>query len=281
MVIIKELELILKCICLFILSISIYFAALSVNNRLLFIRQTNLDPNGVYIWGDSRVYRGIDVVLLKQATNRNVFNYSKHGSGPYDFLVFTYNVPRNSNIILGLSEAMFLRDSTMDLDTNGLVISELLKLFRNGYDAKSIIRIIKRNLKSSNNYVKIPEPYPFDTKIKSDEWDLFMSIYNSRDRLDLLDRKIKLFKEGLMTLKNKNCNVKLVVMPISEKLKIEFKKSVYSSEISRNYKVITENGFNVYSSVNLSANKNIMYDHSHLNIVGRKLMTDYVVNKMF
>lgn len=46
--------------------------------------------------------------------------------------------------------------------------------------------------------------------------------------------------------------------------------------MSNNYSRYAMLGFKVYSSIILASPTNITYDESHLNVIGRALMTNYI-----
>jgi hypothetical protein len=273
----KEIRLISKIVILLLICTCMYVCYYSIQAKALFYMQTKYDSKGIYIWGDSREYQAIDVNLLRTASGRNVYSYSSHGAGSYDFLIFSNNVPRNSTVLLGLSEAMFLRDLKMDDNSSGLIFSELLKLILNGYDAKNIARIIMRNREGSNHFTKNPAPLPFKAEINLYQWNIYMDIYRSKDRIKIFNMKQKLFYEGMKELKIKNCKVKIIIFPMSELLKAEYEKSIYFSMMNDQYSKYSKLGFRVYFPVGIISKSNIMYDESHFNVNGRTLMTNYVL----
>jgi len=199
-----------------LLSICLFFSVILfyMHSRILFYMQTNMDTSGIYVWGDSRAYAGIDIDLLRKEVKKKIFNYSQCGTGPYDFLVFSNDVPRNSTIILGLSEAMYLRGILKDRSCGGLVPGELFKLKQCGYDYKSVYRIYRRNLNFKNNYSLNGVPYAFYSTIRPIEWDKLRTDFYSEDRISIFKIKEKIFYNGMIKLKEKNCNVHIFVMPI-------------------------------------------------------------------
>ena len=74
----------------------------------IYLNKTNAD-NSLYIWGDSQIYRGLDLEKLNKLTRKNIHSAAVHGAGIYDFLVFTEIVPHNSDVLLAISKPVQIR----------------------------------------------------------------------------------------------------------------------------------------------------------------------------
>ena len=130
---------------------------LKVQNNYFDSIKTTLknSENALFIWGDSQMYRGVDLDTLKSKTDRMIFSSARVGAGMYDFLVFTELVPHSSDVLVSVSIPAQIRQKKDDRNTSGLSLFALELLFSNRYKLIEIKDIIKKNL------FLIPELPPF------------------------------------------------------------------------------------------------------------------------
>lgn len=234
------------------------------------------DKKAVYIWGDSQTYRGIDIQVLKESTNKNIYNYAKHGAGVYDLLVIVKKIPNNSTVVLGVSKLVQLRNKKSDRNRSGFSITALLKLYSNNYTLKELKRIIQNNKIPSKILQEKTDMYQYnDSVIFTEPIDLFEKIYAKVPHF--LSDKQNLYKIGIEALRAKKCNIIFVDFPyhpllekVENKSAIKFQTEAFTKEIINSSKDITLDTFN------FDAKKNIMYDLTHLNVVGAGEFTSYL-----
>ena len=85
--------------------------------------------SAVFIWGDSQAYYGIDIKELSNTLEKKVYTSASPGAGIYDFLLFTEQVPKNSEVIVSVSKLVQIRRKENDLKCTIMTIL-LRKLFQ-------------------------------------------------------------------------------------------------------------------------------------------------------
>ena len=130
----------LKIFIFFILLIFLYVGIYFEYYRFTLPKGSNV----CYIWGDSQLCQGLDLSYLNNNCNYNFYSSAEHGSGIYDFLVFTELVPENSHIIISIGRGVLIRGNNFDRNESAININSLLKLYRNKYTLKEIYGIIRK-----------------------------------------------------------------------------------------------------------------------------------------
>ena len=224
--------------------------------------------NGLFIWGDSQMYQGVDLSELSARTGENVFSSARHGAGVYDFLVFTEKVPDHSKVIIALSKPAIIRKKNRDRNISGLSISSLFLLWNNGYSFDELISIVNKNRQPTklftNNSILFPES---DSIVLSEPLSLFEDAYSSIP--NYFDDKQAIYISGIKTLKRKQCDIILLDFPFHPLLKEIENRSILISK-SREFEKMVLRNFEVYTldTIHLDLNKELMYDLTHLNKKG-------------
>ena len=134
-----------------ILSFLITLILGSYNQRKTDIKENIENP--LFIWGDSQIYQGLDLEILKNETNRLVFSSAHHGSGVYDFIIFTEMVPESSDVLIAISKPVQVRSKKLDSNRSGISYSALRLLFKNNYSLQELLMIIRKNLFKTPNHI--------------------------------------------------------------------------------------------------------------------------------
>ena len=80
----------IKKTTLFIISITLLYLLLYIS--IDYYYNYKKDKSAIFIWGDSQTYEGINLQVIRNFPNKQVYTYAKHGAGVYDFLVFSEKV---------------------------------------------------------------------------------------------------------------------------------------------------------------------------------------------
>lgn len=226
--------------------------------------------NTVFIWGDSQAYRGIDLKELSKAIEKQVYTSAHHGAGVYDFLLFTDQVPKNSEVIVSISKLVQIRRKENDYNRSGLSLWALEQLYKNNYSLKEIIIILKSNIKPKSNISESTSLYAYSDSMQIGvPLSRFKSYYQKIP--SFLDDKQNLYLIGIQNLKNKNCKITFIEFPYHKELeKIENQSPIKEKTDDFVYQI--GNLFKDYEidTIKFDVNKNIFKDLSHLNCLGAK-----------
>ena len=232
-----------------------------------------LDKNAIFIWGDSQAYEGIDIGELSNITKKNVYSSAHHGAGVYDFLLFTKQVPKNSEVIVCVSKLVQIRRKEKDFNRSGLSLWALKKLYNNNYSLNEISTILMANLKPKRNIFKrtILEPYKDSMEI-----DLPISHFKSyyQEIPLFFNDKQSLYLTGIQYLINKNCKISFLEFPYHPELESIERESPAQHKIAAfNHKLVSLFDDFQVDTIEINKNKNIFQDLSHLNCVGAKYLS--------
>lgn len=172
--------------------------------------KTQLPVADIYMWGDSRMYWGVDVEKLEQMTGTKICPTQHEGASVYDMLTFVDRVPSNSMCIIGFSECVLFREHESDYNRSGFNVFAASHLLCAGYSLKDVYDISKLNRWSpvdiatpSHGYfecadtITMPEPMP--------GWII---MYNKS--YQYYEAKAKCYDNAIQTLLDKNCEVMLL-----------------------------------------------------------------------
>ena len=246
----------------------------------LYYNHSFFDKNAIFIWGDSQAYQGIDIGELSKTTKKNVYSSAHNGAGLYDFLLFTEQVPSNSEVIVSISKLAQIRRKENDFNRSGLSLWALQKLYDNNYSLNEIISIFKINLKPKRNILKKTNLYPYKDSM---EIGLPISHFKSyyQKTPTFLNDKQSLYLIGVENLINKNCKISFLEFPFHQDLKnIEKQSPAYQKiEALKNDIAFFFSEFHT-DSLDINKGKNIFKDLSHLNCVGAKDLSEKLGIKM-
>lgn len=226
--------------------------------------------NAVFVWGDSQTYYGIDISELSNSLERKVFTSAHSGAGVYDFLVFTQQVPNDSEVIVSISKLGQIRRKENDFNRSGLSFWALKELYTEGYSISEIVSIFKLNLKPKRNIFETTKLFSYSDSM---EIGLPLSHFKNyyEDIPSFLNEKQNLYLEGINNLIQKRCNISFVEFPYHYNLKkIEDESQI--KNITEEFKYQIKNMFNDFAvdTIEIDKSGNIFKDLSHLNSNGAK-----------
>lgn len=238
--------------------------------------------NSVFIWGDSQIYRGLDLALLRENTDMKIESAAEHGAGTYDFLIFAEQVPKGSKVIISISRTAQLRRVSRDRNMSGLSIKALKQLERAGYSAYDLMRVIVKNprpitLFSSKNHL-----YPKDSdNFTQADSSLFETIYRSIPGYSKM--KQELYLSALEQLVTKNCTILFLDFPYHSSLEaIEVRSEAKNSTDQFSKTILSELNLMNPDTFRIKNLDNYMHDYTHLDEEGARLVTyevaDLIVN---
>ncbi len=241
----------------------IAFSVISIN-----LNESFYDKNAVFIWGDSQANRGIHLTELKKKLNKNIYSSCHDGASVYDFLVFTEQVTKNSEVIVAVSKLAQIRRKDYDYNASGLSIWALFKLYQNNYSFNEVLKVLKKNLKPKQNIKtnhRVPrfkETMEIDLPISH-----FESYYNKIP--SFLEDKQSLYLSGIKNLIQKNCKISFIEFPYHPKLaKIEEKSPIWPKAEAFKGDILSLFEESRMDTIKLDNNRNVFKDLSHLNFAG-------------
>lgn len=250
------------------------FSAIYFIEHIRTLKKNVYNQGCVFVCGDSGMFQGLDVSLLKSKIKKQVLTSAHHGSGVYDFLVNQKSVPSNSVSIISFSESAFLRNPLSDYNRTGLELSCLKLMCRAGCPLDECWEIINKNRKnicyktffeehslfSYADTLVYPEPLPVWQKMFEEERDWF-------------SWKSKSYMRGIQLLLEKRSQIVLVQFPFNKQVESLAHNSI-NRRLTDSLKevVIKDFGLN-YEKVVLTSDSLLMHDLSHMNEVGARLTT--------
>lgn len=248
------------------------FIFITVIKQISFIMNMPDDKNACYIWGDSQIYRAIDLSYLNTNSSRKFYSSAQHGAGIYDFLVFSNTIPKNSCVIIPISHTVLVRGKNRDLNVSGFNVSSLLTLYNNNYSAIEIAKIIYKNSKPNKFYNSTNTLYTEEifSPDKAEPISLFKDIYSKKN--SYLTDKIKMYLKCIKILKEKNCTIIVLRLPFHPMLQDIEAKSPIADVLNSFDKSVIEN-INSKETVEITSKENIFKDYTHLNKKGARLLS--------
>lgn len=261
-----------------ILGFSLTFCALFliIHSLVNFSINGQSDKGTLYVWGDSLIHRGLDFELLADLMEGEVQSASEHGLGVYDLLNFTDNIPDNSKVLLVLSKTTLLRLKNRDRNESGISWWGIKTLWQNGYSISELITIIKSNLLIRNNFHCTTDLYPFSEEINT-EISISRLVKSSIKIPSYLEGKQNIYLAAINRLQEKGCEINFINYPFSD----EFENHLKGLESIKNIRVFENKVLKTVDITNkdilqLNLEKQVMYDHTHLNENGARQTTRFV-----
>jgi hypothetical protein len=249
-------------------------------------RKTDLKENienPLFIWGDSQIYRGLDLEVLKSETNRLIFSSAHHGSGVYDFIIFTEMVPESSDVLIAISKPVQVRSKKLDSNRSGISYSALRLLFKNNYSLQELLMIIRKNLFKTPNHIFHENNKNYDFKERvSINHEIFTIIEKGYDKFDpyIFDKQ-NLYIEGINLLKKKNCTINLIEFPFHQLLHDRIKDSPVSAKTDLfSKKIINIANCVSKDTLYLDNSKNPFFDLTHLNEYGANNVANFIEDRL-
>lgn len=256
---------ILICISLAIYTIGIY------------ISQYDQKTDAVYVWGDSQMYQGLDILSLSTELQLPILSSARHGSGIYDFLISAECIPSQSTCIIALPECALYRTPDADYNQTGFSFTSIWKLYECGCPFEEYYRIanLNRNKLYYEPFSTSNQLYEYASKIVCPEpLNGFCEMFNKET--DFSQWKQKAYKYGLSNLANKKCRLILIQFPFHEQVE-ECAQGSYNRNMTDNLRkeLVAQYRLEVHQ-VKLESDSLLMHDLSHLNEIGARLVTNHV-----
>ncbi|MCO5247379.1 MAG: hypothetical protein M9887_00295 [Chitinophagales bacterium] len=253
------------------------FVYLTVYMLIDFVINRKSADNSLFVWGDSQTYRGINLPKLKKEIGINVYSSAEPGASIYDFLVFADKVPKNSKVLISISELALLRKKDKDRNMSTLSLFAFETLYKNNYTITDLYAIAKRNFKIRKLFdVKSTLHQSFDKTLTPEK---FVKSYkeNYYSSTMFLNDKEKASLEGINRLQEKGCKIYFVKFPFHSAMQKMKKESGIDRKVDAVYNHIFQTlGISKVDSIYLNQNEQIMFDYNHLNAKGANQVTDYL-----
>lgn len=228
----------------------------------------------VFVWGDSQMYQGLDVVLLKMKLKKQILTSAGHGSGIYDFLVSEKNIPNNAMCVLAFPECALLRNPLSDNNRTGFELSCIQSLYSAGCSLDECLRIAILNRQNVHYkaFGTSHSMYPYSDKIVySEPLSGFCGMFS--EEKDYFTWKAKSYEMGLQNLHDKHNQIILVQFPFEQQVEHCAHNSVNRHLTdSLKFELIEKYALQ-HDSIVLHSDSLLMHDLSHMNEVGARLFT--------
>ncbi|MBQ4507863.1 MAG: hypothetical protein II970_03095 [Paludibacteraceae bacterium] len=239
-----------------------------------------LNPDAVYVWGDSQTYQGIQIDLLSKNISCPICSAAEHGNGVYDFLVFTENIPDSSICLIGFSEACLLRKISSDNNHSGVNIPSMVALYESGYPLSEIVNIFtlnrgipKRQFSESHYMYSYSDTISLPESVE--DW---CNMFETEDIYHYY--KQRAYLSGIEKLHQKGCELIVISFPIyyvveecaSNSLN-RIKTNALKEKILELYDMEEKNFY-------LDSDSLLMHDLSHLNEIGARKATQMIVDSI-
>lgn len=246
-----------------------------------YVKHTNKYENdNIFVWGDSQMYQGLDLMMLNNLLDIQILTSAVHGGGIYDFLVSEKNIPDNSRCIISFPETALLRNPLKDYNRTGYELSCLCLLFRNECPLDECLRIEHLNrrnwdyklfyYKAFHNHRHLIYEYA-DSLVYPEPLELLSSMF--LEVKECFEWKSKSYKEGIQHLFDKHSQIILVQFPYDEQLEAIAEKSTNRYLTDSLKKVLINDYALKYKKVVLTSDSLLMHDLTHLNEIGARLTT--------
>jgi len=247
--------------------------------RAIAQHRTELSADGIYIWGDSRVYRGIDVRAVSAATKKPVISWAQNGAGVYDLLVFAERIPPNSRTIIGVGVHMLERRDENGYEHTEISVAALASVLREGgHRPQDLWRILRLGRDPFVRYGHQLSPdLPIFDEVKRTDESYYHSRFNAETPPKRYLAKLRLFIRAVKQLADKNVQVTVVDVPVYESVQAARDSSIYAS-LSETLRRELGPRVVVMTDIEMPSEPNHFYDLSHLNTRGQKRFTELVIS---
>ncbi|TNE51178.1 MAG: hypothetical protein EP343_03565 [Deltaproteobacteria bacterium] len=232
----------------------------------------------IYVWGDSRTYRGLDLVQLRRLSGRHVISYAYPGAGVYDLHYVVEQIPHNSLVLLGVSFPIM--QGKKRFERSGLSFSAMRILQLHGASWSHLFSILKWNRNPLRTVAHRRAPvYPTEPHMTNVAHYLKYAVPEPKNRplepnrLPYLTNQT-LFHLAIQRLRKKGCTLMLLRFPVApilhnKLLKMEQYRKAFASFEALN----KQKGVHSLLKLKLRWQKNPWFDPSHLNARGQRRMT--------
>lgn len=245
-------------------------------------QQTRLPLADIYVWGDSRMYWGLNTELFENSTGKRVVNTAQEGASVYDMLVFADKVPDKSICILGYSECVLFRFHESDYNRSGCDWNVLMQMaMHTNYTLKELYGIAKLNKWEPKQITTDSHAYfeNADTISTPEPWSGWYKMYT--DTYPRFSAKGICYERAIKKMFEKECLVILLDLPGYPKMERltainSPNRHLSDSLINRlcsEYEIPME-------SIDITCDSLLYYDLSHLNERGSILLTKALQNQI-
>jgi hypothetical protein len=244
--------------------------------------RTKNDPTAVYVIGDSRTYNAVDLTALHQRTGRRFYSYMQHAMSDYSFIKFAEMVPPGATVLFGPSWGLLMRDKDDASYRSGYSLRGLTMLAQGAGEWWHFRKIFIMN--------RIPLEAPFfkDTPYPLDELDEPRTANFEQVKGFYLQppppyyaSKKAVAHEAIRILVEKGCRLEVIDIPIPDAM--EAIREEHKGSIIQELGLIGRSNVRVWTDIPLvdRTGKNVWADADHMNQRGRRLMTEFFVEKVF
>lgn len=269
-----------------ILMVGVFFSSLIVSVYFVLhftsMELNTYDNDCVFVWGDSQMYQGLDVLLLSNKMGKQVLTSATHGSGMYDFLVSEKSIPNNATCIIAFPECALLRTPMLDNNRTGFEFSILQLLLQAGCPLDECLRIANLN-RPHVRYKAFGTNhgmYPYSDNVVHPEYLIqsFCSMF--MDEKEYFIWKAEAYQQGILRLFKKHSRIVLLQFP--------FEKQVEDCACNSINRCLTDSlKFELidkytmkHDTVVLHSDSLLMYDLSHMNEVGARMLTCQIADSL-
>jgi hypothetical protein len=248
-----------------------------------FQKEKEYSKDGIYVWGDSQIYQGLDLSILSSGLSKQVLSAAGHASAVYDFLVSIEHIPDNSTCIIEFPEMAFFRRPWLDFNRSGLEFGCLWAMIKTGTPVQECIRIFilnRNHLFSYKNVFSSKQAlFPYASELKYTQplsrfWDAF------NNKTEYSDWRIATYEYGISQLIDKGCRIVFIQFPFEKQVEQYAKQSV-NRRISEEVRKRVIDGLSIVPDIIALPNDSLqMYDLSHLNAVGARHLTLEITEAM-
>lgn len=272
----------MKRYILHILAFGLLLLASYVGYYAYLSHKTALPQAGIYVWGDSRMYWGVNTELLEQLTGKEVVCTAQEGAGAYDMMVFVNRAPSGSTCILGYSECVLFRYHESDYNRSGCdwrVLAEMA--LHTDYSISELYGIAKLNTWEPKQLETETHEYFVcaDTVVTPEPWEGWYAMYTN-DFPHFASKGI-CYERAIQRLLDKGCKVivlDLLGYPEMERLAGVGTKNRHLSDSLR-ARIIGEYRLPM-DTITIESDSLLYYDLSHLNERGATLLTEQLSKRL-
>ena len=255
----------------------VYFVLHFISMRL-----NTYDNDCVFVWGDSQMYQGLDVLLLSNKMGKQVLTSARHGSGMYDFLVSEKSIPNNPMCIMAFPECALLRPPMLDNNRTGFEFSSLQLLFQAGCPLDECLRIA--NLNRPNICYKAfgtnHGMHPYSDNVVHPEYLIrrFCSMFT--DEKEYFIWKAEAYQQCILRLFKKHSRIVLIQFPFEKQVEDCACNSI-NRHLTDSLKFELIDKYTMkYDTIVLHSDSLLMHDLTHLNEVGARMLTCRIADSL-
>jgi hypothetical protein len=237
--------------------------------------RTQNDPDAVYVIGNSRAYHSVDVSALRRATGRPVYSWAQPAMSAYSALKVAEMVPPGATVLFAPSWGMVLRDGKEASFRSGYSLRGLSLLLGGTGEYRHLRRIFVIN-RSPVEAPLLQKTPPLEDSLTRDMRKLdAVRAYYLGPRPEYFETNLKLLSEAARILLEKGCKLEVIAVPVPDEVE-EVRNQSYGSIM--NAIDLAHPNACIHPKIDLEpGERNIWKDADHMNSIGRRLMTGYLI----